>query len=144
MDRRHRQDDAAQRAQGHGARRRSALRRRPRHGSRLRQEVHGLWATDKGLWVNTLGSGEVYLLDAKGERSAIQKVAGLLDGLYVNGDDLWVSSWETSGVLHGTVGGELSLAQGGLKAPADFACDTKRKLVVVPLFNDNKIVAYNL
>jgi sugar lactone lactonase YvrE len=107
-------------------------------------QPNGLWATDKGLWVNTFGTGEVYLLDDKGARSAIQKVAGLLDGLYVNGDDLWVSSWEASGVLHGTAGGELSLAQGGLKAPADFAYDTKRKVVVVPLFNDNKIVAYSL
>jgi sugar lactone lactonase YvrE len=107
-------------------------------------QPNGLWVTDKGVWVCSLGSGEVYLLDAKGARGSIQKVAGMLDGLYVDGDDVWVSSWETSGVMRGGIGGEFSLAQGDLKAPADFGYDTKRKLVVVPLFNDNKIVAYSL
>lgn len=105
---------------------------------------NGLWVTDKGVWVNTFGTGEVYLLDAKGARTMVQKVAGALDGLYVSGDDLWVSSWEQSGIMRGGAAGEFSLAQGGLPAPADFAYDTKRKLVVVPLFNDNKIVAYSL
>lgn len=105
---------------------------------------NGLWVTDKGLWVNTFGSGEVYLLDAKGARTMVQKVAGALDGLYVNGDDLWVSSWEASGIMRGGAAGEFSLVQGGLSGPADFAYDTKRNVVVVPLFNDNKIVAYSL
>lgn len=105
---------------------------------------NGLWATDKGLWVSTFGSGEVYLIDAKGARSMIQKVAGMLDGIYVSGDDVWVSSWEQSGVMHGAAAGEFGMAQGGLPAPADFGFDTKRRLVVVPLFNDNKVVAYNL
>lgn len=105
---------------------------------------NGLWATDKGVWVATFGSGEIYLLDAKGARTLTQKVAGKLDGLYASGDDVWVSSWEESGVMHGAAVGDFSLAQGGLPAPADFGYDTKRKLVVIPLFNDNKIVAYSL
>lgn len=105
---------------------------------------NGLWATDKGIWVSTWGSGEVYLLDAKGGRSMVQKVAGMLDGIYASGDDVWVSSWEQNGLMHGAAAGEFGLAQGGLPAPADFGYDTKRKLVVVPLFNDHKIVAYSL
>lgn len=107
-------------------------------------QPNGLWVTDKGVWVNTFGTGEVYLLDAKGARTMVQKVAGMLDGLYASGDDVWVSSWETSGILRGSATGEFSMAQGGLAAPADFAYDTKRKVVVIPLFNDNKIVAYSL
>jgi hypothetical protein len=83
---------------------------------------NGLFVTDKGVWVSTFGSGEVYTLDAKGVRGSIQKVAGALDGLY----------------------GYFSQVQGNLPAPADFGYDSKRKLVVVPLFNDNKIVAYSL
>lgn len=105
---------------------------------------NGLWVTDKGVWVNTFGTGEIYLLDAKGQRTMTQKVAGALDGLYVSGDDIWVSSWEASGIMMGSGAGSFSLAQGGLPGPADFAYDTKRKVVVVPLFNDNKIVAYSL
>lgn len=103
---------------------------------------NGLYVTDKGVWVNTFGTGEIYLLDAKGARSAVQKVAGALDGLYVEGDQVWTSSWEQSALMSGTNGGAFSMAQGGLPAPADFAYDSKRNLVVVPLFNDNKIVAY--
>ncbi len=105
---------------------------------------NGLWVTDKGLWVASIGSGEVYLLDAKGGRSSIQKVASFLDGLYVDGDDIWTTSWEKSGLMHAGATGDFSLVQGDVAAPADFAIDTKRKLVVIPMFNDNKIVAYSL
>jgi sugar lactone lactonase YvrE len=105
---------------------------------------NGLFATDKAVWVFTFGTGEIYTLDDKGVRGSIQKVAGALDGLRVVGDDIWVSSWETSGLMQGAATGGFSLAQGGLPAPADFGYDTKRKLVLVPLFNDNKIVAYSL
>jgi hypothetical protein len=105
---------------------------------------NGLFVTDKGVWVSTFGSGEVYTLDAKGVRGSIQKVAGALDGLYVSGDDIWVSSWESNSVMRGTGAGYFSQVQGDLPAPADFGYDSKRKLIVVPLFNDNKIVAYSL
>ncbi|MEZ4361864.1 MAG: hypothetical protein R3B48_16865 [Kofleriaceae bacterium] len=105
---------------------------------------NGLFATDQGVWVVTFGTGELYLLDAKGARSEEQKVAGALDGLYVSGDDIWVSSWETSSVERGTAGSEFSTMQGDLPAPADFGVDTKRNLLLVPLFNDNKVVAYSL
>jgi sugar lactone lactonase YvrE len=105
---------------------------------------NGHWATDKGVWVCTFGTGEIYLLDAKGGRSMNQKVAGMLDGIYAAGDDVWVSSWEQSAIMRGAASGEFSMAQGGLPAPADFGYDTKRHLVLVPLFNDNKVVAYSL
>lgn len=105
---------------------------------------NGLWVTDKGLWVNTFGSGEVYLLDAKGARSSIQKVAGALDGLYVDGDDIWTTSWEKSSLLHGGATGDFETVHADIAGPADFAIDTKRKLVVIPMFNDNKLVAYSL
>jgi hypothetical protein len=105
---------------------------------------NGLAVTDKGLWVNTFGTGEVYLLDSKGARSSAQKVAGALDGLHVAGDQIWVTSWEKNALLRGNDGGEFSTVLSDLPAPADFGIDTKRNLVIVPLFNDNKLVAYSL
>lgn len=103
---------------------------------------NGLFATDKGVWVSTFGTGEVYLVDGKGVRGQALKVADALDGLYVDGETLWTSSWGASAILSGNVTGPFTTKQGNLPAPADFGYDSKRSLIVVPLFNDNKLVAH--
>lgn len=103
---------------------------------------NGLFATDKGVWVCTFGTGEVYLVDSKGVRGQALKVADALDGLYVDGETLWTTSWGESAIMAGKVAGPFGMMQGGIAAPADFGYDSKRSLLVVPMFNDNKLVAY--
>lgn len=103
---------------------------------------NGVFATDKGVWVCTFGTGEVYFVDGKGVRGEALKVADALDGLYVDGETLWTTSWGENAIMSGNVTGPFSMKQGGLAAPADFGYDSKRSLIVVPLFNDNRIVAY--
>ena len=101
-----------------------------------------LWANDK-LWVLGFGSGEIYSLDKDGKKQDAQKLPkGMLDGIVAVGDSLLVSSWEAQGVFKGKPGGNWDLALPGLKAPADIGFDTKRNLVLVPLFQDNAVEAY--
>jgi hypothetical protein len=54
---------------------------------------------------------------------------------------LLYSSWADSAVMKvPAVGGRTEPVMPGLDAPADFAYDTKRFRVIVPLFNNNEIV----
>ncbi len=104
---------------------------------------NGLVATDKGIWVNTFGSGEIYRLDAKGQKQDVMKPpAGALDGLALVGDTLYVSSWESGSVYRAKIGGTFETVLTGLKAPADFAFDKKNSWLVVPWFMDSKVEAY--
>ena len=101
-----------------------------------------LWSADK-LWVVTFGSGEIYSLDKAGKKGDAQKLPkGTLDGIVAVGDSLLVSSWEAQGVFKGKPGGSWDLVLSGLKAPADIGYDSKRSLVLVPLFQDNAVEAY--
>lgn len=104
---------------------------------------NGLAVDEKGLLVCTFGSGEVYRLGADGARSDVQKPPkGGLDGLMFFGSDVLVSSWEGSAVYRKTASGDFAPIVVGAKAPADFAIDTKRKLVIVPRFLDDAVEAY--
>jgi sugar lactone lactonase YvrE len=110
-----------------------------------------LFANDAGgkanekLWVVTFGSGELYSLDKEGKKGDASKLPqGQLDGIVPLGDGVLVSSWEAQGVFRGKAGGTFDLVLTGLKAPADIGYDTKRSRVLVPLFQDNAVEAYDL
>lgn len=73
--------------------------------------------------------------------------AGSLDGLVgLRGEgDAWsffVSSWETGTVYHVAAPGQFKAVASGLKGPADFDVDVARKLVIVPVFMENRVDAY--
>jgi hypothetical protein len=107
---------------------------------------NGLLSTADKTWVATFKSGELYSLDAKGTRGDVQKLPqGSLDGIVAlpNGDVL-VSSWEANGVFRGKPGGAFTLVIEGVKAPADIGFDSKRSRVLIPLFNDNEVRAYDV
>ena len=106
---------------------------------------NGVWAADKNIWVNTFGSNEVFRVDDKGQKQDVTKTPkGGLDGLVWAGDWILVSSWEGSAIYKGKPGGTFEVAFGNLKAPADIGFDTKRKRVLVPLFMDNAVEAWDL
>jgi len=50
-----------------------------------------------------------------------------------------ISSWGGS-ALYVLENGEFTVLAGELDAPADIGFDSKRKRVLVPLFNQNKVV----
>jgi sugar lactone lactonase YvrE len=97
------------------------------------------------IWIASFGTGELYLLDAKGGRDKVQKLpTGALDGLRVDGETIWVSSWEGNSILKGTAGGEFEKVLGDVTSPADFGVDTKRNLILIPLFTQNTVLAFAL
>jgi hypothetical protein len=106
---------------------------------------NGLLVTDKGVVVVTFGSGEVYLLDDKGKKQSVSKPpGGVLDGVVALGDSLLVSSWETSTVYKGPLGGPFEVALDKQKSPADIGYDTKRGRILVPHFLEDTVEVYDL
>ena len=106
---------------------------------------NGVLVTDKGVLVNTFGSNEVFRLDDKGAKQDVTKTPkGTLDGFVAVGDMLMVSSWEGSAIYKGKLGGTFEAAFSNLKAPADIGFDKKRSRILVPLFMDNAVEAYDV
>lgn len=72
--------------------------------------------------------------------------AGGLDGLFgLETEGAWsffVSSWETGTVYHVAEPGRFKVIASGLKGPADFGVDAANKLVIVPVFMENRVDAY--
>jgi sugar lactone lactonase YvrE len=106
---------------------------------------NGLLSTDKGVVVVTFGSGEVYRVDDKGNKTDVSKPpTGALDGIVSLGDSLLVTSWQGSAIYKGTLGGAFEMALPDQKSPADIGYDTKRGRVLVPHFTEDTVEAYEL
>ncbi len=106
---------------------------------------NGLLVVDKGVLVVTFGSNELYRLDEKGVKQDVTKLpGGGLDGIAQTADSLLVSSWQTSTVYRGTLGGSFEPVLAELKGPADISFDSKRKRVLVPRFLENAVEVYDL
>lgn len=106
---------------------------------------NGLLVTSKGVIVVTFGSGEMYRLDEKGQKQDVAKPpAGALDGVVALGDGLLVSSWQSSSVYRGKLGGPFEAVLTDQKSPADIGYDTKRGRVLVPHFTEDTVEAYEL
>lgn len=79
------------------------------------------------------------------DSGAVPIPVGQLDGLEQGPDGVvLVSSWEDGGVHKVFPDKHTEAFVKGLKGPADFAFDAKRKLVVVPLLMEGKVQAYAL
>jgi hypothetical protein len=106
---------------------------------------NGLVAVDNGVLVNTFSGDELYRLDEKGAKQQLTKLpAGMLDGLALIGDVLWVSSWKGSAIYRGALSGKFEVGFAGLSGAADFGFDGKRKRILVPRFLDNAVEIYDL
>jgi hypothetical protein len=108
---------------------------------------NGLWSDGKGsVWVVTYGTGEIYEVDAKGKRSASQKLpTGQLDGLVaLDGGEFLVSSWEGKCVYRGKPGGEWTVVVKDIESPADIDYDPKRKRILIPGFMTNQLHVHQL
>lgn len=103
-------------------------------------EPNGLmW--DDGLWVADFGSSKVRMLDPNGrvvDEWGVPK--GGLDGIVITDDGLvLVSSWEGKAVYERN-GDEVTEPFSGLESPADIGLDTKRRRLLVPIFNGDEVV----
>jgi hypothetical protein len=106
---------------------------------------NGIFFADGKVWVVSAGSGEMYRIDDKGKRQDTLKLPkARLDGLIILGDTVIISGWDDEAIYRGKLGGPFETVVTGLKAPADLGYDTKRSRVLVPLFNDNVVVVYDM
>lgn len=102
---------------------------------------NGIFVAVDGVIVVTFGSGEVYRIDpATGARTDLPKPPkGQLDGVQLlAGGGLLVSSWEGQAVYKLSDGAYTTVVD-SVASPADIGFDTKRGLVLIPLFTKNKI-----
>jgi len=106
---------------------------------------NGLAVSDEGVWVVTFGGNELFMVADGAKTNAVQLPAGSLDGLVrlENGDFL-VSSWDSKSVYRGPAAGPFEAIITDANAPADIGFDTKRNLVLIPMFMDNKVALHPL
>jgi sugar lactone lactonase YvrE len=108
-------------------------------------QPNGVLFTDKGLLVATGGKNELYRLDDKGTRQDVTTLPdGGNDGIVLAGDKLLVTSWKSSSVYRGTLGGSFEAVVWNVSAPADIGWDSKRSRLLLPRFLDNQVQVYEL
>ncbi len=103
---------------------------------------NGLAMYGDALVMATFGSNRVLLFDgSRLGRVFGETPAGSLDGLVLGSDGrLLVSSWESETIYVVDGQKEPFPIADGLPAPADFGLDGTRYMLLVPLFNDDKLV----
>jgi sugar lactone lactonase YvrE len=106
---------------------------------------NGLVATADGVWAVTFGGNELYMVVDGAKSNVVQLPAGSLDGLVLlEGGELLVSSWDSKSVYRGPAAGPFEVVITDVNAPADIGFDTKRNLVLIPMFMDNQVVLHPL
>jgi acetyl esterase/lipase len=100
-------------------------------------QVHG------GTILVTGGSDQIFRLDDDGASTPeYETPAGGLDGLVLLDDGrVLVSSWTGSAVYQIDADGQVSELFSDINAPADIGFDTKRNLVLIPHFEDDRVEA---
>jgi hypothetical protein len=103
---------------------------------------NGIFADERGIFVATFGSGEVFRVTPEGERLQLLPPSELqLDG-FVSLEE-WgflFSSWGDQAVYWVTPGGDILTLVEGVEAPADLGFDAGRNRALIPLFHSNRIL----
>ncbi|HEV8340256.1 MAG TPA: SMP-30/gluconolactonase/LRE family protein [bacterium] len=86
--------------------------------------------------------GGIYRLTTTGQKEDLTRLpGGQLDGVEVlSGGVLLVSSWAASAVFRVAPDGAATRVIQNVKAPADIGYDRKRNRVLIPLFQDNRVL----
>ncbi len=106
---------------------------------------NGVEIADGKLWVVTFAANELYQVDKGKKTNAVKLPKGSLDGLVHLADGTFLaSSWESDSVFRGSATGPFNEVITNVKSPADIGYDTKRKLVLVPHFMENKVTVHAL
>lgn len=106
----------------------------------------GLSADAQGVWVATLGSGEVFHLSKDHKVSGTLKPpTGKLVGLATLDDQsILVSSWECGCVYKSSQGAPFTKVIDNVAGAADVSYDSKRKRLLVPLANADAFETHSL
>ena len=86
-------------------------------------------------------TGETYELTTSGQQQQVRRLPqGQLDGVVVlAGQVLLVSSWAASAVYRVT-GSHAEVVISNVQSPADIGYDSRRERVLIPLFQQNRVV----
>jgi sugar lactone lactonase YvrE len=104
------------------------------------------WDNASSRFIIAPAGGKVLRTWKDGDRAATSLVAGPgdFDGVEVLADGrILVSSWADSAV-HVVQNGELTTLVPNVSGPADIGVDTKRNILAIPRFNDNKVDYYKI
>jgi hypothetical protein len=111
-------------------------------GPGLRRPQGIAW-TPRGLVVGSFESNELYRLDAHGAKQDVTRTpTGGLTGIVSLGDFLFVSSWQTSTVLRGKLGGPFEVALVDQASPGRIGFDSKRARLLVPHLGEGVVEAF--
>lgn len=93
------------------------------------------------LLVVPFGAAAVYTVSPEGDILSSETFpTGSLDGVIVLDDGTTlISSWETSSVYRGS-GGDYQAIIEDVPSPADIGFDTRRDRVLIPIFNENRVI----
>jgi hypothetical protein len=107
---------------------------------------NGIAVGSRGILVASFGSGEVYQLDAEGNRTDMMPASQRqLDGIVMLPDGgFMMSSWGDSAVYRVGGDGKVTKPVTGVEAPADIGYDARRNRVLIPLFNANEVLIHPL
>ena len=102
---------------------------------------NGVAVGSRGIFVVTFMSGEVFRLDAEGNRTDVMPASERqLDGVEMMDDGgFLMSSWGDQAVYRVGGDGTVSRVLSGVEAPADIGVDRTRNRLLVPLFNANEV-----
>jgi hypothetical protein len=102
---------------------------------------NGVAVGSRGIFVVTFMSGEVFRLDAEGNRTDVMPGSeGQYDGIEMMDDGgFLLSSWGDQAVYRIAGDGTRTRVLSGVEAPADIGVDRVRNRVLVPLFNGNEV-----
>lgn len=106
---------------------------------------NGLAIAAGSIWAVSFGAAELYGIDngAKGQTATLP--AGGLDGLHVMEDGSFlVSSWDGKAVYRGPANGPFRPVIENVESPADIGFDSRRNLVLVPHFTENRVTLHPL
>ena len=101
----------------------------------------GLLADSDGVWVVALGANHLFHVDQQGGTGPATKLPkGGLDGI-VRLDDgsFLISSWEASAIYRGFPRGEFKEVISGIPSPADIGLDSKRNMLLIPIFQKSAV-----
>ncbi|MGD8320413.1 MAG: hypothetical protein PVJ02_08165 [Gemmatimonadota bacterium] len=107
---------------------------------------NGITVGSRGILVVTFGSGEVYRLDADGNRTNMMPASDRqLDGIVSLPDGgFMMSSWGDSCVYRVGADGHVAKVVEDVEAPADIGYDSKRNRLLIPLFNASQVRIHDL
>ncbi|MBW3534243.1 MAG: hypothetical protein KY453_03335 [Gemmatimonadetes bacterium] len=104
---------------------------------------NGIAFGDRGGFVVTFGSGEIYQIGADGSKTEVLPAAEgrQLDGIVFMPDGGFLfSSWGDRSVTLVAPDGSVRRILEDVEAPADIGYDATRGRVLVPLFNDDRVL----